>query len=162
MCDWVLLHYVSGTTASVAENSTPIKHIYGHGILVMTCNIPYSGKLSRRKLSRIRRKWEFYREPNISGCGKPQNCVEKTFMDGCQTLKFPNVVSLKSFPLYGNSFPSPAHMHFWYHILSYYHWNWWPHPCCLQVICRLSRSNVIDNNRPPSGASGISGDGKQV
>ena len=31
----------------------------------------------------------------------PHNFVEKTFVDGSQTLKFAKVFSLKSFPLYG-------------------------------------------------------------
>ena len=37
---------------------------------------------------------------NISGCGMPQNFVEKTFVDGSQTSKFTKVFSLESFPPY--------------------------------------------------------------
>ena len=43
-----------------------------------------------------------YLKPNISGCGMPQNFVEKTFVDGSQTSKFVKVFSLESFPLYGS------------------------------------------------------------
>ena len=48
-------------------------------------------QISRRKFSRI----------SISGCGMPQNFIEKTFADGSRALKFVKVFSLKSFPLYG-------------------------------------------------------------
>ena len=39
-------------------------------------------------------------KPHISGCGMPQNFVEKTFADGSQTLKFTKVFSFENFPLY--------------------------------------------------------------
>ena len=58
-----------------------------------------------RKLSRIRRRWEFHREnfhrlleTKHSGCGMPQNFVEKTFADGSRTSKFVKVFSLRKFP----------------------------------------------------------------
>ena len=67
-----------------------------------------SGKLLRKKLSRIVEKYDFHGE-NFHGLlacaapkdATPQNFAEKTFTNSHKTTKFAKVFSLESFPLYG-------------------------------------------------------------
>ena len=69
--------------------------------------IPYSGKLSKKKLSRIGEKYDFcgenFRRLLTSAVPKDAtspNFVEKTFANNHKTAKFAKVFSLESFPLY--------------------------------------------------------------
>ena len=61
--------------------------------------LPYSGKLSREKLSWIGRKGAFCRETDHIMGVACLNFVEKTFVSGCKIRKFVKVFSLESFLL---------------------------------------------------------------
>ena len=99
-CMYMLVYpwHILSTLYSHSYCCTNVMHYY---------HVPYSGKLSWEKVSRIGENKSFTKK-TFAACSlgatknaMPPNFVEKTFTDSHKTSKFTKIFSLKSIPLWG-------------------------------------------------------------